>query len=95
MVIKPKAAEFTTTEVEHMASIFLLYRGISETLSSPEFAQRHRVDEKAFTRERKLPLPQLVKYLLNLRKGANQDELDRFFEVVCDHHWRTACRSRH
>jgi hypothetical protein len=25
-----------------------------------------------------------VKYLLNLRKGANQDELDRFFEVVCD-----------
>jgi hypothetical protein len=23
MVIKPKAAEFTTTEVEHMASIFI------------------------------------------------------------------------
>jgi hypothetical protein len=22
--------------------------------------------------------------LLNLRKGANQDELDRFFEVVCE-----------
>lgn len=51
-------------------------------MSSPEFAQRHRVDERAFTRERKLPLPQLVRFLLNLRKGANQDELDRFFEVV-------------
>jgi hypothetical protein len=62
----------------------LVYKRISETLSSPEFAERHRVNEKAFTRERKLPLPQLVKYLLNLRKGANQDELDRFFEVVCD-----------
>lgn len=35
-----------------------------------------------FTRKRSLPLPQLVTFLLNLRKGANQDELDRFFEVV-------------
>jgi hypothetical protein len=53
-------------------------------LSSPDFAARHRLGEKAFTRDRKLPLPQLVRFLLNLRKGANQDELDRFFEVVCD-----------
>ncbi len=35
-----------------------------------------------FTRQRSLPLPELVTFLLNLRKGANQDELDRFFEVV-------------
>jgi hypothetical protein len=35
-----------------------------------------------FTRRRALPLPELVTFLLNLRKGANQDELDRFFEVV-------------
>jgi hypothetical protein len=27
--------------------------------------ERHRVDENAFTRERKLPLPQLVRFLLN------------------------------
>jgi hypothetical protein len=53
-------------------------------LDSPQFAGRHRVNEKAFTRERKLPLAQLVRFLLNLRKGANQDELDRFFEVICD-----------
>lgn len=25
-----------------------------------------------------------MRFLLNLRKGANQDELDRFFEVVCE-----------
>ena len=53
-------------------------------MASPEFAERHRINEKAFTRDRKLPLPSLVKFLLNLRKGANQDELDRFFEVVCE-----------
>ena len=35
-----------------------------------------------FTRQRSPPLPELVTFLLNLRKGANQDELDRFFEVV-------------
>jgi len=35
-----------------------------------------------FTRRRSLPLPELVTFLLNLRKGANQDELDRFFEVL-------------
>ena len=52
-------------------------------MASSDFTARHRVDETAFTRDRKLPLPQLVRFLLNLRKGANQDELDRFFEVVC------------
>ena len=35
-----------------------------------------------FTRRRSLPLPELVTFLLNLRKGDNQDELDCFFEVV-------------
>jgi hypothetical protein len=38
--------------------------------------------EVDFTRRRSLPLPELVTFLLNLRKGANQDELDQFFEVV-------------
>jgi hypothetical protein len=53
-------------------------------LASSDFTVRHRVGEQAFTRDRKLPLAQLVRFLLNLRKGANQDELDRFFEVVCE-----------
>jgi hypothetical protein len=34
-----------------------------------------------FTRDRELPLPERVKYLLNLRKAANQDESDGFFGV--------------
>jgi len=37
-----------------------------------------------FTRQRSLPLPQLVAMLLNLRKGSIGDELDRFFEVLHD-----------
>ncbi len=53
-------------------------------MSSPGLAERHRANEKAFTRDRKLALPELLKFLLNLRKGANQDELDRCFEVVCE-----------
>jgi len=40
------------------------------------------MNPKDFTRQRSLPLPQLVTFLLNLRKGTNQDELDRFFEVL-------------
>jgi hypothetical protein len=47
-------------------------------LLSPELSARHRLADAAFTRERELPLPRLVSFLLNLRKGANQDELDRF-----------------
>lgn len=74
MVIKPKTTDFTTEEAEHTAAIFSIYRPINDTLSSPGFASRHRVGETAFTRERKLPLPQLVRFLLNLRKGAKQDE---------------------
>ena len=49
---------------------------------SREFAAAARMTPKDFTRRRSLPLPELVTFLLNLRKGANQDELDRFFEVV-------------
>ena len=43
-----------------------------------------RVGESDFTRQRSLPLPLLLTMLLNLRKGAIQDELDRFFEVLDD-----------
>jgi hypothetical protein len=34
-------------------------------LESAGFRERHRVNEKAFTRDRKLALPQLVRFLLN------------------------------
>ena len=49
-------------------------------MSSEAFAAASRMNPGDFTRKRSLPLPELVTFLLNLRKGANQDELDRFFE---------------
>lgn len=51
-------------------------------MGSEEFAAEARMSEADFTRRRSLPLPQLVTFLLNLRKGDIQDELDEFFEVV-------------
>jgi len=51
-------------------------------LSSPEFAANARLSTKDFTRQRSLPLPHLVALLLNLRKGAIQDEVDGFWEVL-------------
>lgn len=51
-------------------------------MASESFAAVARMNKVDFTRRRSLPLSELVTFLLNLRKGANQDELDRFFEVV-------------
>jgi hypothetical protein len=51
-------------------------------LSSAEFADSARLSPGDFTRQRALPLPQLVGLLPNLRKGTLQDELDGFWEVL-------------
>lgn len=49
---------------------------------SLEFAASARLGASDFTRERALPLPQLIGLLLNLRKGTLQDELDGFWAVL-------------
>lgn len=51
-------------------------------MDEPEFIQRHRLDERAFTRTRKLTFSTLIRFLLNHRKGSLQTELDRFFGDV-------------
>ena len=51
-------------------------------MSSPAFADSARLSPGDFTRQRALPLPQLIGLLLNLRKGTLQDELDGFWEVL-------------
>ena len=51
-------------------------------IESREFADRHRCAPNQFVRERLLPLPKIVLFLLNLVQGALQAELDRFFEIV-------------
>jgi hypothetical protein len=52
---------------------------INKTIHGELFKFRHRLSDNAFTRDRKLNFPSLVLYLLNLRKGSSQVELDQFF----------------
>lgn len=47
-----------------------------------EFKDKHRLGENSFTRNRKLPFPTLVSFLLNLNKGSNQQELDNYFSLI-------------
>jgi hypothetical protein len=53
----------------------------SDLIASDAFAQRarHPSFPKAFTRDRKLPLPALIATLLSMRSGSQQSLLDTFF----------------
>ena len=55
---------------------------IKEKIFSDDFAKRHKVEEKDFTRKRKLPLSSLILFTVNLIKGSLQDELDGFFKAL-------------
>ena len=55
-------------------------RGI---ITSPEFISRHRKNKNDFTRSRKLPFHVLIVFLINLVKGSDQDEPDKFFQTLC------------
>ena len=48
-------------------------------MRKPEFIQQYRLNDRAFTRSRKLSFPTLIHFLLNHRKGSLQTELDHFF----------------
>ena len=58
----------------------------SDRIASDEFAQlaRHPDALKAFTRNRKLPLPTVIAALLSMRNQSQQAMLDGFFASVCD-----------
>lgn len=51
-------------------------------MSCPDFIERFRCSEKAFTRQRDLPFQRLVTFLLNLRKGSAEQELAGFFATL-------------
>lgn len=56
-------------------------------LSSPELLDAVHLDPKAFRRNRKLPFPTLIAFLLSGLKGSLQSELNAFFpqlEKRCD-----------
>lgn len=51
---------------------------INELACKPGFIAQCRLNEDAFTRDRKLTFPNLIRFLPNQRKGSLQTELDRF-----------------
>ncbi len=55
---------------------------IKRLIGSDEFKQRHRISEKAFSRERILTFGLMIQFLLNMVKRATQDELDEFFKIL-------------
>lgn len=55
---------------------------LKETIHDPEFLSRHRVTAADFTRNRLLTFPRLITFMINLVKGAIQDELDHFFKAL-------------
>lgn len=55
---------------------------IKEIILSDDFRSRHRKSPKDFTRDRLLPFPALIFFMINFRNGSNQDELDNYFKVL-------------
>jgi len=59
-----------------------LFVFLKKVITSADFIARHRQSEKDFTRQRKLPFPVLIAFLINFVRGSYQDELDKFFKVL-------------
>jgi hypothetical protein len=55
---------------------------LKNIITSNDFIDRNKRSAKNFTRQRKLPFPILIVFLMNLIKGSYQDELDNFFKVL-------------
>jgi hypothetical protein len=55
---------------------------LKQSIFSPEFSARHKKDSRHFIRKRKLPFPTITLILMNMLKGALQDESDHFLKAV-------------
>ena len=69
-------------------------RLLRDLINDPAFIARHRHSDTDFTRQRTLPFPVVVLFLLNLIKGALQRELDEFFQVLPLATWPTGWSPR-
>lgn len=59
-----------------------LIERLKSLLFSDDFKDRHRLNEKDFTRKRCLTFDIVISFLLNMIKLALQDELDEFFKLL-------------
>ena len=55
---------------------------IKDIISNRDFIQRHKVNKSDFTRQRSLPFPTLIIFLINLLRSSIQNELDKFFHTI-------------
>ena len=63
-------------------SIQTLCESLKERIFSPGFQQRHCLTKNGFTRNRLLPFPKLISYILTLPKKSTVSALDNFFESL-------------
>ena len=61
-----------------------IIKSIKDVLYSNEFMNRNRVDEKDFTRKRKLPFISLILFMTNIIKQTVQKELTKFIKMFGD-----------
>jgi len=59
-----------------------LFEYLKNVITSDSFISNNKISQKNFTRNRKLPFPQLITFLLNLLTGSYQKELDSFFKTL-------------
>ena len=59
-----------------------LIESIKNIVFSEAFRARHKKNAGDFLRNRILPFPELIFFLLNMNNKSYQDELDRYFQVV-------------
>lgn len=55
---------------------------LKNIIFSENFLSRHKQSQQNFTRNRCLPFPTMIFFLMNLIKGSLQDELDYFFKAI-------------
>lgn len=55
---------------------------ITSLIESPDFIQRYRYSERDFTRSRTLTFANLIRFQLNMVRGALQHELNTFFSYL-------------
>jgi len=59
-----------------------LIEHLKKIIFSDEFSSRYKRSKNHFTRNRLLPFPIMMLFLMNLLKGSIQDELDHFFKAI-------------
>jgi hypothetical protein len=51
-------------------------------IDSPEYLDGSKSNPQDFTRKRKMPFPDLIRFMLTRRKGSTQNELEGFFDAI-------------